>query len=83
MVARWGRDGESVLYDFVWGNVLLHSKSTGRVGDPPLREKSGEVCVILSEQSESKNLPIYGLRIRNDRKKILRLASLAQDDILN
>ena len=39
--------------------------------------------VILSERSESKNLPIYGLLIRNYRAKILRLASLAQDDILN
>ena len=39
--------------------------------------------VILSERSESKNLPIYGLFIRNFRAKILRLASLAQDDILN
>ena len=39
--------------------------------------------VILSERSESKNLPIYGLLIRNYRAKILRLAALAQDDILN
>ena len=29
--------------------------------------------VILSERSESKNLPIYGLQNRNFRAKILRL----------
>ena len=46
----------------------------------PLRKRSGEDYVILSERSESKNLPIYGLFIRNFRAKILRLASLAQDD---
>ena len=62
-----------------WVDVLLHRKSTGRVKTNVIKLRN---LVILSERSELKNLPIYGLLIRNYRSKILRLASLTQDDIL-
>ena len=62
---------------------LLHLKGYCPHSSPALPSTSLNNAVILSERSESKNLPIYGLLIRNSRAKILRLASLAQDDILN
>ena len=38
------------------------------------------MCHSERSEAESKNLPIYGLLMRNSRAKILRRASLAQDD---
>ena len=61
-------------------------KVTARIphpAQPPTNVIKLRNLVILSERSESKNLPIYELLIRNDRAKILRLALLAQDDTLN